>query len=267
MDIKQTLRDAIDNKVAEILKEEYGIEPSEQMMDETSNKDDSDEDDPDREDYQVRLTSVGDYKIRVVKVVHDNIEPDLKTAKSLVDYAPQILASKLTWKRATDIAYLLSNAGATANVEKTTVVLTTKYDDSEPEPAEVYDIPTFDLEPSRGEVLCNNLTSKDEKSKSENDEPNKNWRYQVVLRTIGNDPERIARIITDFTHNEQRTKAFMDAVPVAIHRGLTVDSEIAIKNSLLTCGADAYVEKMIKVDQSWNKKSIDSLLKQCVSTV
>lgn len=102
---------------------------------------------------------------------------------------------------------------------------------------------------------------------SEDDEPNKNWRYQVVLRTIGNDPERIARIITDFTHNELRTKTFMDAVPVAIHRGLTVDREIAIRNSLLTCGADAYVEKMIKVDQSWNRRSIDSLLKQCVSIV
>lgn len=38
MDIKQILRDAIDNKVAKILKEEYGIEPSEQMMDETSNE-------------------------------------------------------------------------------------------------------------------------------------------------------------------------------------------------------------------------------------
>ena len=40
----------------------------------------------------------------------------------------------------------------------------------------------------------------------------------------------------------------MDAVPVAIHRGLTVDSEIALRNTFLTCGADAYVEKMIKVD-------------------
>ena len=82
----------------------------------------------------------------------------------------------------------------------------------------------------------------------EHDEPNKNWRYQVVLRTIGDDPERIARIINDFTHNEERTQAFMDAVPVAIHRGLTVDNEIALRNSLLTCGADAYVEKMIKID-------------------
>ena len=82
----------------------------------------------------------------------------------------------------------------------------------------------------------------------EHDEPNKNWRYQVVLRTIGNDPESIARIINNFTHDELRTKAFMDAVPVAIHRGLIVDNEIALKDTLLTCGANATVEKMIKID-------------------
>lgn len=101
----------------------------------------------------------------------------------------------------------------------------------------------------------------------EHDEPNKNWRYQVVLRTIGDDPERIARIIDDFTHDEKRTQAFMDAVPVAIHRGLTVDNEIALRNTLLTCGADAYVEKMIKIDQSWNRRSMNSPKRQCVSMV
>ena len=82
----------------------------------------------------------------------------------------------------------------------------------------------------------------------EHDEPNKNRRYQVVLRTIGDDPERIKRIINDFTHDERRTQTFMDAVPVAIHRGLTVDNEITLRNKFLTCGADAYVEKMIKID-------------------
>lgn len=87
-----------------------------------------------------------------------------------------------------------------------------------------------------------------DKISEEHNEPNKNWRYQVVLRTIGDDPERIERIINDFTHDEQRTQAFMDAVPIAIHRGLTVDNEIALRNTFLTCGADAYVEKMIKID-------------------
>lgn len=87
-----------------------------------------------------------------------------------------------------------------------------------------------------------------DKISEEHNEPNKNWRYQVVLRAIGDDPERIERIINDFTHDEQRTQAFMDAVPVAIHRGLTVDNEIALRNTFLTCGADAYVEKTIKID-------------------
>ena len=82
----------------------------------------------------------------------------------------------------------------------------------------------------------------------EHNEPNKNWRYQVVLRTIGDNPEDIARIINDFVHDEERTQAFMDAVPVAIHRGLIVDDEIALRDTLLTCGADAYVEKTSKID-------------------
>ena len=82
----------------------------------------------------------------------------------------------------------------------------------------------------------------------EHNEPNKNWRYQVVLKTIGDDPECIACIIDNFTHDEKRTQAFMDAVPVAVHRGLTVDNKIALRDTFLTCGADAYVEKMIKVD-------------------
>ena len=82
----------------------------------------------------------------------------------------------------------------------------------------------------------------------EHDEPNKNWHYQVVLITIGNDSDRIARIINDFTHDEERTRAFMDAVPVAIHRSLILDNEIALRNTFLTCGADAYVEKMLKID-------------------
>lgn len=87
-----------------------------------------------------------------------------------------------------------------------------------------------------------------DKMSEEHDEPNKNWRYQVVLKTTGNDPERIARIINDFTHDEKRTQAFMDAVPVAVHRGLSVDDEIALRNEFLTCGAIARVEKMLNVD-------------------
>lgn len=60
------LRDAIERKTAKILKEEYGIETPKEIADKLS------KDDQDYEDYQIRLTNVGDHKIRVVKVVFNN---------------------------------------------------------------------------------------------------------------------------------------------------------------------------------------------------
>ena len=84
----------------------------------------------------------------------------------------------------------------------------------------------------------------------EHDEPNKNWQYQVVLMDAGENDDRIADIINNFTHNKMRTNAFIDATPVVVHRGFTVDGEVAIRNELLNNGADAFVEKVIKVYQS-----------------
>lgn len=82
----------------------------------------------------------------------------------------------------------------------------------------------------------------------EHNEPNENWSYQVVLKTIGNDHDRIACIVNNFIHDEERTQAFMDAVPVAVHHGLIVDNEITLRNTSLNCGADAYIEKTSKID-------------------
>lgn len=68
MNIEQMLRDAIERKAAKILKEEYGIELSKEFADKLS------KDDQDCGDYQIRLTNVGDHKIRVVKVVFNSSE-------------------------------------------------------------------------------------------------------------------------------------------------------------------------------------------------
>lgn len=73
------LRDAIERKTAKILKEEYGIEPSKEFADKLP------KDDQDCENYQIRLTNVGDNKIKVVRVVFENTEHHLKEAKDLVD--------------------------------------------------------------------------------------------------------------------------------------------------------------------------------------
>lgn len=96
MNIEQMLRDAIERKTAKILKEEYGIETPKEIADKLS------EDDQDYGDYQIRLTNVGDHKIRVVKVVFNNMDVDLKTAKGLVDQAPAVISPGLTFERATE---------------------------------------------------------------------------------------------------------------------------------------------------------------------
>lgn len=112
MCIEQMLRDAIERKIAKILKEEYGIETPKEIADKLP------KDDQDCENYQIRLTNVGDNKIRVVKAVFNNMDVDLKTAKDLVDQAPSIISICLTFERATEIVKLLNDAGATAHVEK-----------------------------------------------------------------------------------------------------------------------------------------------------
>lgn len=106
MDIGQVLRNAINNKVAKILKEEYGIETPKEIADKLSG------------DYQIRLINVGDHKIRVVKAVLNSMDVDLKTAKTLVNQAPSVISPCLTFERATEIVKLLNDAGATAHVEK-----------------------------------------------------------------------------------------------------------------------------------------------------
>lgn len=97
MNIEQMLRDAIERKTAKILKEEYGIETPKEIADKLS------KDDQDYGDYQIRLTNVGDHKIRVVKVVFNNMDVDLKTAKALVDQAPAVISPCLTFERATEL--------------------------------------------------------------------------------------------------------------------------------------------------------------------
>lgn len=81
----------------------------------------------------------------------------------------------------------------------------------------------------------------------EHDEPNEHWQYQVVLMDVGENDDRIVDIINNFTHNKMRANAFIDVAPVVVHRGFTVDGEVAIRNELLNNGADAFVEKVIKI--------------------
>ena len=111
MNIEQMLRDAIESKTAKILKEEYGIEMSKEIADKLP------KDDQDCGDYQIRLTNVGDHKIRVVKAVFNSMDVDLKTAKTLVDHAPSVIITGLCKEAAVDISNELAKLGAGSSVE------------------------------------------------------------------------------------------------------------------------------------------------------
>ena len=148
------LQDAIERKTTKILKEEYGIEMSKKIADKLP------KDDQDCEDYQIRLTNVGDHKIRVVNVVFNSMDVDLKTAKTLVDQAPSIIRPCLTFERATEIVKLLNDAGETAHVEKIvcdddpldwTVIPPDAQDDQDERP--VYQVTLLEAGENREELI------------------------------------------------------------------------------------------------------------------
>lgn len=143
MNIEQMLRDAIESKTARILKEEYGIEMSKEIADKLP------KDDQDYGDYQIRLTNVGDHKIRVVKAVFNSMDVDLKTAKTLVDQAPSVISPCLTFERATEIVKLLNDAGATAHVEK----IVCNDDQDEQDECPVYQVTLLEAGENREDLI------------------------------------------------------------------------------------------------------------------
>lgn len=206
MNIEQMLRDAIERKTARILKEEYGIELSKEFADKLP------KDDQDCGDYQIRLTNVGDHKIRIIKVVFNNMDVDLKTAKALVDQAPSVISPCLTFERATEIVKLLNDAGATAHVEKI-----------------VCD--------SVESVIPTGTTSKHV--------------YQLVLtnRSSGVRREDIANIVEQIEGSKPYAHFVLTSnAPLVIAHGLNYFAAVELKKSIVDKGGDVVIEKITKID-------------------
>ena len=68
-------------------------------------------------EFDVELTSVGNAKIQVIKVVREITGLGLKEAKALVDGAPGILKEGVSKEEAEDIKGKLEGAGAAAAVK------------------------------------------------------------------------------------------------------------------------------------------------------
>lgn len=211
MNIEQMLRDAIERKTAKILKEEYGIETPKEIADKLS------KDDQDYGDYQIRLTNVGDHKIRVVKAVFNSMDVDLKTAKTLVDQAPSVISPCLTFERATEIVKLLNDAGATAHVEKIVC------DD---DPLDWTPIPP-----------------------DEQDDQDEHPVYQVTLLEAGENREDLIKFIANVRMIETSyAEALVDHMPSVIVRDFTKKAAMTIVAELTKLKANSMLERTVFIN-------------------
>lgn len=214
MNIEQMLRDAIERKTAKILKEEYGIETPKKIADKLS------EDDQDCGDYQIRLTNVGDHKIRVVKVVFNSMDVDLKTAKTLVDQAPSVISPCLTFERATEIVKLLNDAGATAHIEKV---------GCDDDPLDWTPIPPNE--------------------QGDQDDQDEQPVYQVTLLEAGANREDLIKFIANIRMIEPSyAEALVDHVPSVIVRDFTKKAAMTIVAELTKLKADSMLERTVFIN-------------------
>ncbi len=68
-------------------------------------------------EFDVILTSAGDKKINVIKVVREITKLGLKEAKDLVDTAPKMVSEKVSKEEADSTKKKLEDAGATVEVK------------------------------------------------------------------------------------------------------------------------------------------------------
>ena len=92
------------NELAQILKDEYGIEPAAAAVAEKT-------------EFDVVLASGGANKLAVVKEVKNLLNLGLKEAKDMVDGAPSTLKTAVPKAEAEQIKTVLTEAGATVELK------------------------------------------------------------------------------------------------------------------------------------------------------
>lgn len=106
------------NELAQILKEEHGIEPAAAAVAVAAPAAGGGEAAAaEQTEFDVILVSAGDAKLQIVKIVKDLTGLGLKEAKDLVDGAPKPVKEGVSKADADAIAKKLIEAGATAEVK------------------------------------------------------------------------------------------------------------------------------------------------------
>ena len=106
------------NELANILKEEHGIEPAAAAVAVAAAPAAGGGDAAEAQtEFDVILKSAGASKLNVVKIVKDLTGLGLKEAKDLVDGAPQAIKEKVSKSEADDLVAKLKEAGAEVEIK------------------------------------------------------------------------------------------------------------------------------------------------------
>ncbi|MGC6413266.1 MAG: 50S ribosomal protein L7/L12 [Bacteroidia bacterium] len=106
------------NELAQILKDEHGIEPAAAAVAVAGPAAGGEAGGgAEQSEFDVILTSAGAGKLQVVKVVKDITGLGLKEAKEVVDGAPKAVKEKVSKAEADDIAAKLKEAGAEVEIK------------------------------------------------------------------------------------------------------------------------------------------------------
>ncbi len=105
------------NELADVLKEEYGIEPAAAAVIAAPAAGGEADEVAEKTEFDVVLTAPGGAKLQVVKVVKELTGLGLKEAKGLVDAAPKAIKEKVSKEEAENLKSKLEEAGAEVEVK------------------------------------------------------------------------------------------------------------------------------------------------------
>ncbi|MCG8409947.1 MAG: 50S ribosomal protein L7/L12 [Bacteroidales bacterium] len=100
------------NELADILKEEYGIEPAAAAVAVAGPAADGGAGEAEKTEFDVILKSPGGAKLQIVKLVKELTGLGLKEAKEIVDAAPKALKEGVSKEEADSLKQQLEEAGA-----------------------------------------------------------------------------------------------------------------------------------------------------------
>ena len=103
-------------ELANVLKEEYGIEPAATVV-AAGPAEGGAAAEAEQTEFDVILTAPGAAKLGVIKVVKEILGLGLKEAKDLVDAAPSTIKEKVSKAEAEQLKATLEDAGATVDVK------------------------------------------------------------------------------------------------------------------------------------------------------